>query len=101
MKSSADDAPLWTFVPSAHIEQPVHREGALGRHVRETAAKVGLMGIGFAPAVEFTRAAGALQAWLAAGHHGTMGYLAAPARSDPHSLYASACTLVVAAAPYC
>ncbi len=101
MKASEIPPPVWTFLPSRLIEQPARTPSELGQRVRSLVSELGLIGVGFAPATELMGAGRALDAWLAAGYHGTMQYLASPARNAPRALLGQACTLVVTAARYC
>ncbi len=65
--------------------------------IRERALSLGFDSVGFAPAVIEPKAAKGLDAFLAQGHHGDMGWMAAKAawRRDPGALLADARSVVV------
>jgi epoxyqueuosine reductase len=75
----------------------------LGRRVVDEARALGFHRVGLVP-VEASAAHGLYQAWLAAGHHGEMAYLASPEHADgrrhPHAILPGARTLVVVALSY-
>ena len=60
---------------------------AIKSTIREQALALGFDAVGFAPAALAPEARSRLAAFLAAGHHGDMGWLAARAeeRSDPRT----------------
>lgn len=76
---------------------------ALRDHVVAAARRHGFHRVGIVP-VEPTRRADLHRAWLAAGHHGEMAYLATPehlaGRADPRALLAAARTVIVVALAY-
>jgi len=100
MKTPETTLPTWTFSPRNCIEQPACSPSELGLRVRASLAELGLAAVGFTPAIEFLRARGALNAWLAARLNGTMTYLEGTPRSDARDLFRQGLTLVVVAAQY-
>ena len=64
--------------------------------IRTKALALGFHAVGFAPAALGPAAGARLRAFLAAGHHGGMGWMAARAeqRSDPRALWAEARTVI-------
>ena len=65
--------------------------------IRGRARELGFDTVGFAPAALDGRAGRGLDAFLAAGHHGDMGWMAAKAarRRDPKALWAEARSVIV------
>jgi epoxyqueuosine reductase len=75
--------------------------GELAATLRARALSRGFAKVGFTSAEPFARGGEALAAWLAAGRHGELGYMAEHAwRADPHGLLPEARSLVVVALPY-
>jgi len=74
---------------------------AIKKRIREEALSLGFGAVGFAAACESPHA-GRLTAWLEAGHHGTMRWMARdPARrSDPRAVLPRAGTVVSVSIPY-
>ena len=74
---------------------------AIKKRIREEALSLGFGAVGFAAACE-SPYAGRLTAWLEAGHHGTMRWMARdPARrSDPRAVLPRAGTVVSVSIPY-
>jgi len=74
---------------------------AIKKRIREEALSLGFGAVGFAAASESPHA-GRLTAWLEAGHHGTMRWMARdPARrSDPRAVLPRAGTVVSVSIPY-
>ena len=70
--------------------------------IRAKARELGFDGAGFAAARPPAGAADGLKAFLSAGHHGDMGWMAdrAAARSDPKTLWADARSVIVLAQNY-
>ncbi len=70
--------------------------------IRETALALGFDAVGFAPAALGAQARENLAAYLGAGFHGDMGWLAAraPERGDPRGLWPEARSVVVVALNY-
>ncbi len=70
--------------------------------IRDTALGLGFSAIGFAPARLGPEARGRLKAFLGAGHHGDMGWLAerVEQRSDPRALWREARTAIVLGLSY-
>jgi epoxyqueuosine reductase len=70
--------------------------------IRESALREGFDAVGFAPADAGAHAGEGLRAFLAAGHHGDMGWLAARAdeRAHPQSLWPQAKSAVVLGLSY-
>jgi epoxyqueuosine reductase len=69
--------------------------------IRQKALELGFARVGFATAEPFDAGRTRLQAWLAAGFHGNMAYLAADDdRADPGALLAGVKTIVSLALPY-
>lgn len=74
---------------------------ALADAVRRAGLELGFVSVGFASAEAFGRGQKALDAWLAAGQYGEMGYMAKHRlRHDPKFLLPSARTIVSVALPY-
>ncbi len=69
--------------------------------VRDRGAELGLHRIGFVRP-DLSEAAGRLNRWLAAGHHGEMAYMArrTEERSDPSRLFAGFASAIVVSEPY-
>lgn len=73
----------------------------LAQKIRDAARELGFVRVAFCPATPFKRGEAAWRAWIEAGHHGDMGYMAGPAdRANPQELLTSAKTLIVVAMPY-
>jgi len=70
--------------------------------IRAMALEAGFDAVGFAPAALGAEARDGLARFLAGGHHGDMGWLAAKAerRSDPRALWNDARSVIVLAANY-
>jgi len=70
--------------------------------IRDLALAQGFDAVGFAPAAADARAGEGLKAFLAAGHHGDMGWLEARAdqRADPQTLWPEAKSAVVLGLSY-
>jgi len=70
--------------------------------IRDLALAQGFDAVGFAPAAAGARAGEGLKAFLAAGHHGDMGWLEARAdqRADPQTLWPEAKSAVVLGLSY-
>jgi epoxyqueuosine reductase len=74
---------------------------SLTSRVRDAATELGFVRVGFARVEPFDEARGRLGEWLAAGHHGGLGYLEGPDdRADPRALLESARSIVVVGLPY-
>jgi epoxyqueuosine reductase len=73
----------------------------LSEAIREQAAALGFVAVGIAPAVP-SPAGQAAADWVAAGHHGTMGWFErhVPAKGDPRAYWPEARSVVVVALPY-
>ena len=69
----------------------------LRQHLRESAAGLGFCDIGFTDATISTENRQGLNAWLQAGHHGSMQWMQETAlrRTDPKTLMADAATAIV------
>jgi epoxyqueuosine reductase len=74
---------------------------ALKDAIRQAGRKLGFAAVGFARA-ETAGAAAHLRAWLAAGYHGEMDYMArhAELRTNPEQLHAGTVTVISAAVDY-
>ena len=76
----------------------------LTARVKALALELGFARAGIARAEALGHEAERLREWLAAGHHGSMGYMAETAgvRADPRDarMLQSACSVIVLAAPY-
>ncbi|HLV22950.1 MAG TPA: tRNA epoxyqueuosine(34) reductase QueG [Polyangiaceae bacterium] len=73
----------------------------LARAVRARALELGFVRVGFSPVERLADAEARLSAWLQAGYHGQMAYLAgAASRADPRALLGEARSLIVVALPY-
>ncbi|HET6344816.1 MAG TPA: tRNA epoxyqueuosine(34) reductase QueG, partial [Myxococcota bacterium] len=69
--------------------------------IRDAALGLGFCRVGFTPVTPLERSAQALDAWIAAGHHGEMGYMAAHGRRDePDKVLSGARSLIVVALAY-
>jgi epoxyqueuosine reductase len=70
--------------------------------IRDRALALGFDAVGFAPASQGERAKAGLAAFLAAGRHGDMGWMAANAdrRADPRTLWPEARSAVIVAMTY-
>ncbi len=69
--------------------------------IREAAERLGFARMGICSAERFERGANALHAWLEAGQHGEMGYMAEhPGRAEPRSLHPTAKSVLVVALAY-
>ena len=69
--------------------------------IMATAAKLGFAAVGITSAAELDRGADALAAWIAAGMHGEMGYMAgASDRAQPTMLLAEARSVITVALAY-
>ena len=74
----------------------------LQQAIREEAARLGFVACGFAPADAALGAGDDLRRWLAAGYHGTMGWMEARAdeRASPSSLWSEARSIIALAMSY-
>lgn len=68
--------------------------------IRDAALSLGFVRVGFCPIEPLDDARRALAAWLEAGHHGEMAYMAAPARDDARALLPGAKSIIVVAMAY-
>jgi epoxyqueuosine reductase len=74
----------------------------LQQAIREEAARLGFVSCGFARADAALSAGDDLRQWLAAGHHGTMGWMEARAdeRASPNGLWREAKSIIALAMSY-
>ena len=74
----------------------------LQQALRDKAAELGFAAIGFAPATDDAERARRLHDWLAAGHHGTMGWMEdrADVRQGPQSMWPAAESVIALAMSY-
>jgi epoxyqueuosine reductase len=75
-------------------------DAGLADAIRDAALALGFARVGFSPIEPFADSARALERWLAAGHHGEMGFMAGSSRADPRELLPRARTLIVVALAY-
>lgn len=71
--------------------------------LRARAAELGFAAVGFAPATDDPLRAARLHEWLAAGHHGSMEWMAdrADVRQGPQSMWPEAQSVIALAMSYC
>lgn len=71
--------------------------------LRAEAARLGFVAVGFAPATNDPEVARRLHEWLAAGYHGTMGWMAdrADVRQGPQSMWPEADSVIALGMSYC
>ena len=90
--------------PDDRVTDGVVARGAAPREaaIRARAGALGFDAVGFASAVAPPGAADGLAAFLAAGHHGAMGWMADKAgrRADPRALWPAARSVVMLGASY-
>jgi epoxyqueuosine reductase len=81
---------------------PTEEAGPLKDRLKAQAAAEGFAGCGVCAADAVPEAAGRLAAWLAAGHHGTMDWMARRAgeRGEPRALWPAVRSVVMLAWPY-
>src|SRR3989337_667562 len=74
----------------------------LQQAIREEAARLGFVSCGFARADAALSAGDDLRQWLAAGYHGTMGWMEARAdeRASPNGLWSEARSVIALAMSY-
>ncbi|HMI41588.1 MAG TPA: tRNA epoxyqueuosine(34) reductase QueG [Sphingomicrobium sp.] len=74
----------------------------LQQAIRDEAARLGFVSCGFARADAAANAGDDLRQWLAAGYHGTMGWMEARAdeRASPHGLWGEAKSIIALAMSY-
>jgi len=76
-------------------------QGALTERIAEAALALGFARVGFARVERFEEAAARLRAWVAAGYHGELSYLADDHdRAEPRALLPEARTIVAVALSY-
>ena len=87
--------------PAGHPATAADSAAELKERIRNEARSLGFDAIGFARAGE-SRHAQRLRAWLQAGRHGTMGWIARnpERRSDPRAVLSGARTVVSVSLPY-
>ncbi|MES2700752.1 MAG: tRNA epoxyqueuosine(34) reductase QueG [Pseudomonadota bacterium] len=76
---------------------------SLQQALREKAAELGFATVGFAPAADDPLRAARLHAWLAAGNHGSMGWMEdrADVRQGPQSMWPAAASVIALGMSYC
>jgi epoxyqueuosine reductase len=79
---------------------PARDASTLADAIRDAALELGFARVGFCPIEPFESASGALESWLAQGHHGEMAFMSGQSRTDPRTLLPQARTLVVVALAY-
>ena len=84
-----------------HRVQPSQTNASTKESIRREAQALGFGGVGFARADESPHA-GRLRAWLEAGRHGTMHWIARDPgrRSDPRAVLSGARTVISVTVPY-
>jgi epoxyqueuosine reductase len=80
--------------------EPTSQERRLADLVRTAAAELGFVRTGFARAVPFDDARGALSEWLERGYGADLSYMRDGDRADPRTLLPSVRTIIVVALPY-
>jgi epoxyqueuosine reductase len=87
---------------SARTTDDQARLAGLQRALREEARALGFVAVGFAAAEDDPLRAGRLHEWLAAGHHGDMGWMAerAAVRQGPQSLWPQAASVIALGMAY-
>jgi len=94
----SDGARVHLPTPSATLSELTPSQ--LSRHVRAAGQRLGFARVGFAAIEPLELGAERLTAWLGAGRHAEMGYLADGPRHDPRQLLAEAKTLIAVALAY-
>jgi epoxyqueuosine reductase len=76
---------------------------SLQQALRAKAAELGFVAVGFAPATDDPQVARRLHEWLAAGYHGTMGWMAdrSDVRQGPQSMWPQADSVIALGMSYC
>ena len=75
---------------------------SIEQEIRSEAERLGFVACGFTRADAAPDAGDGLRAWLAAGHHGTMGWMEARAdeRASPNGLWSEARSVIALAMSY-